>query len=158
MLNNLINAWIIYDKGMIPDGGTGENQRPATDEEIQEAGLQIEEFITTYKITPLNSEVEKAINSLKVFALYKNNISVASKENERKINEVSETIKQALKDKDNKFDLCLKVSLSRKREIGKLKSKLNVIEDVVNQNPINTISKLLAYENIKKISRDFNNE
>ena len=42
---DIITAWIIYSKGMTPDSGTGENQRPATDKEMQEAEARFDKWL-----------------------------------------------------------------------------------------------------------------
>ena len=127
--SNLITAWIIYDKGMIPDCGTGENQRPATDEEVQEAGLQIEEYLQIINQPILDKDMVDDLKTLEDWLYRKKSMYVPDGI------AIVNRLRIALSNKDKKIEENYNTIANQNSEIAdlyELQSKLNVIEVIVN--------------------------
>ena len=153
---NLINAWIVYDKGNIYDGGTGENDRPATKEEIQEAGLYIENFIKQYQEPQLDSDIDGAIEyieNLFVKVDIKYPIEYRRLKWYPKAKGKMLTIKQALVDKDIRISQLIMGGDKYLKERNKLQTELDKITKAIDRHDIHN-DRALFVSRLKQILKE----
>jgi hypothetical protein len=159
----LINAWIIYDKGMIPDCGTGENQKPATDLEIQEAGLQIEEFLQYItQSSKLDSGIEEAMEQIgRYYAICSNPYVKTFAKHDPNFNTIRQhIINQKEKIEDDRLEVYYARELQN--ELHDKNNKLDKVREVLKQTvldtPIRKLNEYFSYEAIELIKQILGDE